>query len=228
MLGKRTLPSHMSRPPKGDTNLTASRSASAVSTDGIRVSWKDNFEYHYTEVVELGRCVYLHDDAGCHVLLGGEVGGVDLKAKALKVRPLSRQGSFFRGQVLRPAGHQAHAGGQTREQEADEEGSGDSGAQPAHESPAPQHHLPGGHVRDPQQLRPGAGDVRAHQIHLIFPSNEWPLVYTGVSFNQLDVAVPFQGRPGSPAGLRGELGESDGGESSLLPPGCFRSFTLPA
>lgn len=28
---------------------------SAVSTDGIRVSWKDNFESHYTEVVELGR-----------------------------------------------------------------------------------------------------------------------------------------------------------------------------
>uniref|UniRef100_A0A665THJ3 non-specific serine/threonine protein kinase n=1 Tax=Echeneis naucrates TaxID=173247 RepID=A0A665THJ3_ECHNA len=26
-----------------------------VSTDGIRVSWKDNFESHYTEVVELGR-----------------------------------------------------------------------------------------------------------------------------------------------------------------------------
>jgi len=27
----------------------------AVSADGIRVSWKDNFESHYTEVVELGR-----------------------------------------------------------------------------------------------------------------------------------------------------------------------------
>uniref|UniRef100_A0A3B4FXU3 non-specific serine/threonine protein kinase n=1 Tax=Pundamilia nyererei TaxID=303518 RepID=A0A3B4FXU3_9CICH len=26
-----------------------------VSTDGVRVSWKDNFESHYTEVVELGR-----------------------------------------------------------------------------------------------------------------------------------------------------------------------------
>lgn len=75
VLGKRTVPSHTSRPPKGDTNLTASRSASAVSTDGIRVSWKDNFEYHYTEVVELGRCVYLHDDAGCCVLLSGEGGG---------------------------------------------------------------------------------------------------------------------------------------------------------
>uniref|UniRef100_A0A672ZBR8 non-specific serine/threonine protein kinase n=1 Tax=Sphaeramia orbicularis TaxID=375764 RepID=A0A672ZBR8_9TELE len=30
-------------------------SPSAVSTDGIRVSWKDNFESHYAEVVELGR-----------------------------------------------------------------------------------------------------------------------------------------------------------------------------
>lgn len=28
---------------------------SALSSDGIRVSWKDNFESHYTEVVELGR-----------------------------------------------------------------------------------------------------------------------------------------------------------------------------
>lgn len=28
---------------------------SGVSTDGIRVSWKDNFDSHYTEVVELGR-----------------------------------------------------------------------------------------------------------------------------------------------------------------------------
>lgn len=27
----------------------------AVSTDGRRVSWKDNFESHYTEVAELGR-----------------------------------------------------------------------------------------------------------------------------------------------------------------------------
>lgn len=107
----------------------------------------------------------------------GKGGGVDLKAKAEKVRPLSRQGSFFCRQVLRPAGHQAHAGGQTREQEADEEGSGDSGAQPAHESPAPQHHLPGGHVRDPQQLRPGAGDVRTHPINLVFLSNEELLLY---------------------------------------------------
>lgn len=108
------------------------------------------------------------------MFLGEEGGGgvFDLKTKALKVRPLSRQGSFFRRQVLRPAGHQAHAGGQTREQEADEEGSGDSGTQHAHESPAPQHRLPGGHVRDPQQLRPGAGDVRPHQINLIFLSNE--------------------------------------------------------
>lgn len=42
--------------------LIMSRSASAVSTNGVRVSWKDNFEYHYTEVVELGRCVCLHGD----------------------------------------------------------------------------------------------------------------------------------------------------------------------
>lgn len=30
-------------------------SYSAVSSDGVRVSWKDNFESNYTEVVELGR-----------------------------------------------------------------------------------------------------------------------------------------------------------------------------
>uniref|UniRef100_A0A665TUZ8 non-specific serine/threonine protein kinase n=1 Tax=Echeneis naucrates TaxID=173247 RepID=A0A665TUZ8_ECHNA len=35
--------------------LTVVLFVSAVSTDGIRVSWKDNFESHYTEVVELGR-----------------------------------------------------------------------------------------------------------------------------------------------------------------------------
>lgn len=40
--------------------------------------------------------------------------------------------------------------------------------------------------------------------------------------------VLLQGRPGSSAGLRGELGEPDGGEGGLLPPGRFRSFTLPA
>lgn len=71
VLGKRTVLSHTSRPPKVDMNLIASCSASAVSTDGIRVSWKDNFEYHYTEVVELGRCVHLHDDTDCHMLFGG-------------------------------------------------------------------------------------------------------------------------------------------------------------
>ena len=27
----------------------------AVSSDGVRVSWKDNFESFYTEVAELGR-----------------------------------------------------------------------------------------------------------------------------------------------------------------------------
>lgn len=35
-----------------------------MSNNGARVSWKDNFEYHYTEVVELGRWVYLHGDSG--------------------------------------------------------------------------------------------------------------------------------------------------------------------
>ncbi|TWW65398.1 Triple functional domain protein [Takifugu flavidus] len=39
----------------GSTTSSASLRVLAVSTDGIRVSWKDNFEYHYTEVVELGR-----------------------------------------------------------------------------------------------------------------------------------------------------------------------------
>lgn len=35
--------------------LTLLSCAAAVSTDGVRVSWKDNFESHYTDVVELGR-----------------------------------------------------------------------------------------------------------------------------------------------------------------------------
>lgn len=38
----------------------------------------------------------------------------------------------------------------------------------------------------------------------------------------------FQGRPRSSAGLHRQLGESDGGESGLLPEGHFRSFTLSA
>uniref|UniRef100_A0A8D3DZW3 non-specific serine/threonine protein kinase n=1 Tax=Scophthalmus maximus TaxID=52904 RepID=A0A8D3DZW3_SCOMX len=33
---------------------------SAVSTDGVRVSWKDNFESHYTDVVELGSTLTDH------------------------------------------------------------------------------------------------------------------------------------------------------------------------
>ncbi|XP_071355283.1 triple functional domain protein isoform X4 [Trachinotus anak] len=39
----------------GSVTSSASLRVLAVSTDGIRVSWKDNFESHYTEVVELGR-----------------------------------------------------------------------------------------------------------------------------------------------------------------------------
>ncbi|XP_069371898.1 triple functional domain protein isoform X8 [Paralichthys olivaceus] len=39
----------------GSVTSAASLRVLAVSTDGIRVSWKDNFESHYTEVVELGR-----------------------------------------------------------------------------------------------------------------------------------------------------------------------------
>ncbi|XP_035038007.1 triple functional domain protein isoform X2 [Hippoglossus stenolepis] len=39
----------------GSVTSSASLRVLAVSTDGIRVSWKDNFEAHYTEVVELGR-----------------------------------------------------------------------------------------------------------------------------------------------------------------------------
>lgn len=36
-------------------NINSAFFVPAVSTDGIRVSWKDNFDSHYTEVVELGR-----------------------------------------------------------------------------------------------------------------------------------------------------------------------------
>ncbi|KAG7245183.1 hypothetical protein INR49_023749, partial [Caranx melampygus] len=39
----------------GSVTSSASLRVLAVSTDGIRVSWKDNFDSHYTEVVELGR-----------------------------------------------------------------------------------------------------------------------------------------------------------------------------
>ncbi|XP_078124448.1 triple functional domain protein isoform X1 [Sander vitreus] len=39
----------------GSVTSSASLRVLVVSTDGIRVSWKDNFESHYTEVVELGR-----------------------------------------------------------------------------------------------------------------------------------------------------------------------------
>ncbi|XP_030003268.1 triple functional domain protein isoform X7 [Sphaeramia orbicularis] len=39
----------------GSMTSSASLRVLAVSTDGIRVSWKDNFESHYAEVVELGR-----------------------------------------------------------------------------------------------------------------------------------------------------------------------------
>lgn len=39
----------------GSVTSSASLRVLAVSTGGIRVSWKDNFESHYTEVVELGR-----------------------------------------------------------------------------------------------------------------------------------------------------------------------------
>ncbi|XP_005745550.2 triple functional domain protein isoform X14 [Pundamilia nyererei] len=39
----------------GSVTSSASLRVLAVSTDGVRVSWKDNFESHYTEVVELGR-----------------------------------------------------------------------------------------------------------------------------------------------------------------------------
>ncbi|XP_039877443.1 triple functional domain protein isoform X15 [Simochromis diagramma] len=39
----------------GSVTSSASLRVLAVSTDGVRVSWKDNFASHYTEVVELGR-----------------------------------------------------------------------------------------------------------------------------------------------------------------------------
>ncbi|XP_077364272.1 triple functional domain protein isoform X1 [Festucalex cinctus] len=39
----------------GSATSTASLRVLAVSTDGLRVSWKDNFDSHYIEVVELGR-----------------------------------------------------------------------------------------------------------------------------------------------------------------------------
>ncbi|KAM8841306.1 triple functional domain protein-like isoform 2-T3 [Spinachia spinachia] len=39
----------------GSVTSSASLRVLAVSTCGVRVSWKDNFESHYTEVVELGR-----------------------------------------------------------------------------------------------------------------------------------------------------------------------------
>lgn len=71
VLGKatpRSGPVRYSPSTESGRGLTVSASASAVSTNGVRVSWKDNFEYHYTEVVELGRYVYLHDD-GHHFLL---------------------------------------------------------------------------------------------------------------------------------------------------------------
>lgn len=58
----------------------------------------------------------------------------------------SHQGSFLCRQALRPAQHQALGGGQTREQEADEEGPGDSGTQPAPETPTPPHSQPARHV----------------------------------------------------------------------------------
>ncbi|XP_028316644.1 triple functional domain protein-like isoform X3 [Gouania willdenowi] len=39
----------------GSVTSSASLRVLVVSTDGVRVSWKDNFESHYAEVVELGR-----------------------------------------------------------------------------------------------------------------------------------------------------------------------------
>ncbi|KAM8883086.1 triple functional domain protein-like isoform 4-T4 [Synchiropus picturatus] len=39
----------------GSVSSSASLRVLAVSTDGSRVSWKDNFDSHYSEVVELGR-----------------------------------------------------------------------------------------------------------------------------------------------------------------------------
>ncbi|KAF7221542.1 transcript variant X4 [Nothobranchius furzeri] len=42
----------------GSVASSASLRVLAVSTDGRRVSWKDNFESHYTEVAELGRGRY--------------------------------------------------------------------------------------------------------------------------------------------------------------------------
>lgn len=69
------------------------------------------------------------------------------------------QGPFLRRQALRPPQHQTFGGRQTGEQEADEEGPGDSGTQPAPEAPTPAHSHPVRHVRNLQQLRPGPGDV---------------------------------------------------------------------
>uniref|UniRef100_A0A674DEV2 non-specific serine/threonine protein kinase n=1 Tax=Salmo trutta TaxID=8032 RepID=A0A674DEV2_SALTR len=39
----------------GSVTSSASLRVLVVSSDGVRVSWKDNFESHYTEVAELGR-----------------------------------------------------------------------------------------------------------------------------------------------------------------------------
>ncbi|XP_046874576.1 triple functional domain protein-like [Hypomesus transpacificus] len=39
----------------GSVTSSASLRVLAVSSDGVRVSWKDNFDAHYTEVAELGR-----------------------------------------------------------------------------------------------------------------------------------------------------------------------------
>lgn len=76
------------------------------------------------------------------------------------------QGSFLRRQALWPAGDQTYGGGQTREQEADEEGPGDSGTQSASETPTPPHRQPDRHVWNPQQLHSCPGDVSKDQKKL--------------------------------------------------------------
>lgn len=56
VLGKRTIAPHsIDQTNVGINWFVSVAGVLAVSTDGIRVSWKDNFESHYTEVVELGR-----------------------------------------------------------------------------------------------------------------------------------------------------------------------------
>lgn len=144
------------------------------------------------------------------------------------VHPLSsHQGSFLCCQTLRSARHQTYGGGQTREQETHEEGPGDSGAQSAPEAPTPPHSQPDRHVRNPQQLRPRPGDVSTDRNRVKCNGIKLISFCLTLRFFPSDVLLfVFQGWPRSSAGLHHQLGESDRGESGLLPSGRFRSFTV--